>query len=92
MIRWGLLLASLLAPAALRAEEVPQFDIRIYCASTAAPDCLQNETRRRDQLSERWSSYPEQRKHFCVQSVRFLRGDRQSYGKLAVCLNDPVVS
>ncbi len=92
MLKWGMVLLAMAMPATLHAEEIPQFDIRIYCASTAVPNCLSDETRRLNLLSERWSSYPEQRKHFCVQSVRFMRDDRRSYGRLAVCLNDPVIS
>ncbi|MCZ8163775.1 MAG: hypothetical protein O9315_17375 [Beijerinckiaceae bacterium] len=92
MLKWGVLVAGILAPALLRAEELPDLDARIFCVSTGNAGCVQDEARRRGQLSERWNSYPAQRKHFCVQSVRFMREDRRSYLRLASCLNDPLIS
>jgi hypothetical protein len=90
ILKWGVLLAAMTIPAL--AEEIPQFDGRIFCISTGNSGCIQDEARRRGQLSERWNSYPAQRKHFCVQSVRFMREDRRSYLRLASCLNDPQIS
>lgn len=92
ILKMGVLLATILAPALARAEEIPQFDARIFCISTGDAGCVQDEARRRGQLAERWNLYPAQRKHFCVQSVRFMREDRRSYLRLASCLNDPLIS
>jgi hypothetical protein len=92
ILKRGVLLAGILAPALARAEELPEFDARIFCVSTGSAGCVEDEARRRGQLSERWNSYPAQRKHFCVQSVRFMPEDRRSYLRLASCLNDPQIS
>jgi hypothetical protein len=98
MMRWltGAILACgcLLATPAL-AEDLPRFDISLYCRANAQAGpqtCRRTEESRRVALQAKWENFPKQRKHFCVQSVSFKPRDQRSYGKLAACLDDPVTS
>ncbi len=79
------------------AEDVPRFDIAVFCQANAqargglAP-CRRSEEVKRTTLTRRWEDFPKQRKHFCVQSVSFKPRDQRSYVILAECLEDQISS
>jgi hypothetical protein len=74
------------------AVELPQFDIRLHCASVESADgskaCERSEEVARSALISKWATYPDQRKHFCVQSETFLAKSRRSYDNLGMCLGE----
>jgi hypothetical protein len=75
------------------AEDVPRFDIRSFCAANGEyrggpVSCRQQEEATRIELDARWTTFPKQRRHFCVQSVSFRRKEQRSYGTLADCLDE----
>ena len=86
----GLLLLSSLRAAF--ATELPQFDVRLHCASLAGLNCQAEEKAARSRIQAQWMGFPEQRQHFCVQSERFLPRQQQSYVNLARCLADDKVT
>ena len=89
--------AGLVGSAPAHAEDVPRFDIAVFCQANAqtrgglAP-CRRSEEVRRTTLTRRWEDFPKQRKHFCVQSVSFKPRDQRSYVVLAECLEDQISS
>lgn len=94
-----LLLAALAMGAAVpaHAEDVPRFDIALYCQANAqarggASTCRRTEETQRVALEQDWESFPKQRKHFCVQSVSFKPRAQRSYKTLAQCLEDGTTS
>jgi hypothetical protein len=84
------LIASVEASSAV---DLPQFDIRLHCASIVGTAdgptaCERMEETARSALISKWATYPEQRKHFCVQSESFLAKSRRSYDNLGMCLGE----
>jgi len=80
-----------------QAEDVPRFDIALYCQANAsarggASTCRRTEETQRIALEADWQSFPKQRKHFCVQSVTFKPRAQRSYTILAQCLEDGTTS
>lgn len=79
-------------------DDIPKINVDAYCASPVAVSlggskaCRKAEKTALDALRANWKSYPKQRKHFCVQSVTFLRKDKRSYIDLAECLGESRVS
>ena len=79
------------------AEDLPRFDIRSFCAVSASSRggstaCQRQEETMRIQIAARWTEFPKQRKHFCVQSVSFRPKDQRSYVSLAECLDEAKTS
>jgi len=96
-MRSMLLAAATVACAAVpaRAEDLPRFDIRLYCQANAEfglQPCRRAEESKRGALQAGWETFSKQRKHFCVQSVSFKPRSQRSYGKLADCLDDAATS
>ena len=92
-----LLLLPLLAATPAAAEDLPRFDINLFCQVNAAgrgglAPCRRDEEGKRVTLSRSWETFPKQRKHFCVQSVSFKPRDQRSYVLLAGCLADELSS
>jgi len=90
-----IVMLPLCIPAA--AEDLPRFDIRVFCAANADARGGQSVCQRREQAArvtmvQRWEDYPKQRKHFCVQSVSFQRRELRSYVDLAGCLDESTTS
>jgi hypothetical protein len=86
---------ALVSPA--QAEDVPRFDVALFCQSNAsarggASNCRRNEETQRNVLTDNWETFPKQRKHFCVQSVSFKPRSQRSYQVLAQCLDDGTTS
>ncbi|MCX7323912.1 MAG: hypothetical protein NTZ14_05630 [Hyphomicrobiales bacterium] len=80
-----------------QAEDVPRFDIALYCQANASArggpgNCRRTEETQRIALEADWQSFPKQRKHFCVQSVTFKPRAQRSYATLAQCLEDGTTS
>jgi hypothetical protein len=72
------------------AVDLPKFDVRLHCASAGdASACERSEESARAVATAKWASYPEQRKHFCVQAETFLAKVRRSYTNLTTCLGEP---
>jgi hypothetical protein len=74
------------------AEDIPRFDVALFCQSNAsarggANNCRRSEETQRSVLTEAWETFPKQRKHFCVQSVSFKPRAQRSYQGLAECLD-----
>jgi hypothetical protein len=89
---WAIAAAS---PA--QAEDVPRFDVGLFCQANAsarggATSCRRAEETQRVMLTENWEKFPKQRKHFCVQSVSFKPRSERSYQMLAQCLDDRTTS
>src|SRR5690242_779899 len=72
------LLLLFLAGSAAMAEEFPQFNIETMCR--AAPrlgssekntdqNCIQDETRARNQLEQQWTSYDAHQRNLCAQET-----------------------
>lgn len=79
------------------AEDVPRFDVGLFCQANAAARggatmCRRAEETKRVTLTESWETFPKQRKHFCVQSVSFKPRAQRSYQVLAQCLDEGTVS
>ncbi len=97
LLSGGVVVAGLLGGNPARAEDVPRFDIAVFCQANAqtrgglAP-CRRGEEVKRTTLTRRWEDFPKQRKHFCVQSVSFKPRDQRSYVVLAECLEDQISS
>lgn len=89
-----LALAGALVPAGpARADSVPRYDVGAFCAGyakiqEAVEACRRAEAQARYRLRVNWEVFPRQRRHFCVQSVRFRPWDQRSYVMLADCLDD----
>lgn len=89
--------AVMVGTSPARAEDVPRFDIAVFCQANAQArggltPCRRNEEVKRTTLTRRWEDFPKQRKHFCVQSVSFKPRDQRSYVVLAECLDDQISS
>jgi hypothetical protein len=85
------LLALMAAPA--RSEDVPLFDITLFCETNVRSfqtieDCRRKEQRGLALVTSAWETFPAQRKHFCVQSVSFRPKVQRSYDSLVECLDD----
>ena len=94
-MRAGLALAVTLTVVAIeaRAETIPEFDISLYCASIspaplAPATCRKGEEARRSQVLAQWESFPQQRRHFCLQTIAFLKKEQRSYSPLWQCLEE----
>lgn len=100
MIRYLILPCALLSIAVAsqaQAEDMPRFDVGLFCQANAAArggatTCRRSEETKRVTLTESWETFPKQRKHFCVQSVSFKPRAQRSYQVLAQCLDDGTVS
>ena len=91
------LLVALSAAQPANAEDVPRFDVALFCQTNASTRggpvrCRRVEETQRVNLTENWDTFPKQRKHFCVQSVSFKPRAQRSYQVLAQCLDDGAVS
>ncbi len=76
------------------AVDLPQFDIRLRCASPGADArgaaaCEHSENAARYAMLGKWGSYPLQRRHFCVQAETIRPKGQRSYVNLAQCLGEP---
>lgn len=80
------------------AEDLPRIDVKVFCATKAVAvsgnpkACRKAEESARSAILANWNSYPKQRKHFCVQSVTFLRKEKRSYVDLAECLGEQLAT
>ncbi len=92
-----LLSAGVFGACSALAEDVPRFDIAVFCQANApargglAP-CKLGEEVKRTALTRGWEAFPKQRKHFCVQSVSFRPREQRSYVRLAECLDEQASS
>lgn len=74
------------------ADYAPRFDIAIFCQANAAANggierCVSVEERNRTFIMTFWSAFPDQRKHFCAQSLGFMPRERRSYAALTECID-----
>jgi hypothetical protein len=88
-----LLVLFFLAATAVKAEEVPRFNIKAICGeapslgqSAQATDkgCIQDETQARAQLEQQWPGFKASRRSACVQEASI--GGPPSYVALLTCL------
>jgi hypothetical protein len=91
------LLILMAAASPAQAEDVPRFDVGLFCQANAAArggatNCRRSEEIQRLTLTESWETFPKQRKHFCVQSVSFKPRAQRSYQVLAQCLDEGTIS
>lgn len=82
-----------LAATAVKAEEVPRFNIKAVCGEapslgqsvqTTDKGCIHDETLARTQLEQQWPGFKENRRSECVQEVSI--GGPPSYVALLTCL------
>jgi hypothetical protein len=76
------------------AADLPRFDVASHCSSFAAniPACQRAEFAARDAVATNWTTYPEQRKHFCLRTETFRKKLERSYVNLSKCLADETTS
>ena len=89
-MRAGLFLVFVVAGPTWAASsvDVPRYSTEAFCEARKAPsDCLASEERKRSEVVSAWSQIPIQRRHFCIQNVRFMSADARSYSALWQCLS-----
>jgi hypothetical protein len=90
-------LAMVVSATAAHAQQPPNIDITRFCRANAdafggeAP-CQKSETGRQGSIIGSWMTYPEQRRHFCNETVRFTPPERRSYQLLLRCLSSNYTS
>jgi hypothetical protein len=74
------------------AADLPRFDVASHCSSSSfaanIPACERAEFAARDAVAANWTTYPEQRKHFCLRTETFRKKLERSYVNLSKCLAD----
>jgi hypothetical protein len=80
-------------PQAVRADDLPRFDVSAFCAANPGQRgdleaCRRAEEARRVDITARWLSFPKQRRHFCAESISFRKKERRSYRALGECLSE----
>lgn len=94
MIRAGVFILALLAPAGALAGDLPRFDVEAHCdrvarfgggfSAVTMRGCLDIEQSSYDALKRDWPDLPEEMRRYCIEVARFGGGD---YMTLRGCID-----